>query len=182
MKLWSQDLYLKAWNFASNAHKGQKLPGSDIPYINHIGSVAMEVMSAIVQSGSVGNPDLAVQCALLHDTVEDTETTYEQIKTEFGKAVADGVKALSKDSNISGKSEQMRDSLSRIKKQPEEIWMVKLADRITNLQKPPYYWTKNKTEQYCDEAVEIHRVLASANDFLSSRLLSKIDVYKEFIK
>ncbi len=81
MKFWSQDLYLKAWNFASNAHKDQKLPGSDIPYINHIGSVAMEVMAAIAQSSSVANPDLAVQCALLHDTVEDTRTTYEQVKT-----------------------------------------------------------------------------------------------------
>ncbi len=79
MRLWSQDLYLKAWNFASNAHKGQNLSGSSIPYINHIGSVAMEVMSAIAQRDSVSNPDLSVQCALLHDITEDTEITYEHL-------------------------------------------------------------------------------------------------------
>ncbi len=61
-------------------------------------------------------------------------------------------------------------------------WIVKLADRIVNLQKPPYYWTKNKTEQYRDEAIEIHKALGSANEFLSSRLLSKIKAYEQFVK
>ena len=68
----------------------------------------------------------------------------------------------------------------RIKKQPKEIWMVKLADRITNLQPPPYYWTKNKIDQYLNEAIEIHEALKDANDVLSSRLLSKIEQYKKY--
>jgi (p)ppGpp synthase/HD superfamily hydrolase len=94
MKVWSQDVYTKAWNFASYAHKDQNMPGSDLPYITHIGNVAMEVMSAIVQSNGVNDPDLSVQCALLHDVIEDTHITYEQVNTEFGQKVADGVLAL----------------------------------------------------------------------------------------
>ena len=186
MKLWSQELYLKAWNFASYHHKDQKVPGTDLPYINHVGSVTMEIMSAIVQSDSVDDPDLAVQCALLHDVIEDTkiehEKIYEKIKDEFSSAVANGVEALSKKKELKTKSERMRDSLKRIKKQPPEIWMVKLADRITNLQPPPYFWTKPKIKQYRNEAIKIHKALKSVNDVLSSRLISKIEKYENHIK
>jgi (p)ppGpp synthase/HD superfamily hydrolase len=180
MKFWLQESYLKAWNFASYYHRNQKVPGTDLPYINHIGSVTMEIMFAIIQSNPVNDPDLAIQSALLHDVIEDTEIGYEKIKDEFGLAVANGVKALSKDKDLKTKSEQMRDSLERIKKQPPEIWMVKLADRITNLQPPPYYWTKKKIKQYRNEAIEIHEALKDANDVLSSRLLSKIEQYEKY--
>ena len=180
MKFWLQESYLNAWNFASYYHRNQKVPGKDLPYINHVGSVTMEIMSAIVQTNPVDKPDLAVQCALLHDLIEDTEIGYDKIKDEFGSAVADGVGALSKNKDLKTKSERMRDSLKRIKKQPKEIWMVKLADRITNLQPPPYYWTKNKIEQYRNEAIEIHDALKGANDVLSSRLLYKIEQYEKY--
>ena len=182
MRLWSQELYLKAWNFASFHHKDQKVPGKDFLYINHVGSVTMEILSAIAQSDSVDDPDLAVQCALLHDVIEDAEITYEKIEDEFGSAVADGVMALSKNRDIEAKSEQMHDSLERIKKQPKEIWMVKLADRITNLQPPPYYWTKNKIKKYREEAIEIYGALKGANEVLSSRLLYKIEQYEKYIE
>jgi guanosine-3',5'-bis(diphosphate) 3'-pyrophosphohydrolase len=42
MNIWDQDAYLKAWNFASAIHMGQTIPGSEIPYINHLGLVCME--------------------------------------------------------------------------------------------------------------------------------------------
>jgi (p)ppGpp synthase/HD superfamily hydrolase len=180
VKQYAQDLYTKAWNFASDAHKGQKVPGSCLPYITHVGNVVMEVMSAIVMSDSVNNPDLSIQCALLHDVLEDTQVTYEQLKSEFGQDVADGVLALSKASNLTNKAERMQDSLNRIRKQPVEVWMVKLADRITNLQPPPHHWTKDKIRQYYIEALEIHSALGSANESLSSRLLDKINAYKRF--
>ena len=67
-KTWSQDLYLKALRFAASAHNGQKVPGTEFPYLMHVVSVAMEVTAAISIEG-INNPDLAVQCALLHDTI-----------------------------------------------------------------------------------------------------------------
>lgn len=133
MKCWNQDLYIDAWNFASKAHMGQKVPETELPYINHIGNVAMEIMSAIAERCGTFDADLAVQCALLHDVVEDTETTYPQLKERFGLQVADGVLALTKNPDLSTKAEKMTDSLDRILKQPGEIRMVKMADRITNL-------------------------------------------------
>ncbi|MCJ8271434.1 MAG: hypothetical protein MJK04_18805, partial [Psychrosphaera sp.] len=98
--MWDQDQYIKAWNFASVAHNQQLVPGTDNPYINHIGLVAMEVMSAcsrqtIVRSTSE-QATLAVLCALLHDTIEDTTTTYDDLVEQFGLEVAKGVLALTK--------------------------------------------------------------------------------------
>ena len=179
MNSWNQDKYIKAWNFASKAHNGQLVPSSDIPYINHIGLVAMEAMSAIA-NGGVENPDLLIQCALLHDTVEDTSITYENIENEFGVEVADGVLALSKDLNLP-KSEQMFYSLARIRLQPKEIWMVKLADRITNLQPPPKHWGSEKIKDYQSEALVIMITLGEACPFLAERLEAKISDYGQWI-
>lgn len=178
-KHWSPDLFIKAWNFACFVHKDQKMPGSDVPYTNHIGSVVMEIVSALSRGSRVENPDLAVQCAILHDSIEDTPTTFNQVRDEFGPDVADGVAALSKNPDLPTKSEQMFDSLKRIKSQPREVWMVKMADRISNLQGPPHYWTLEKIRGYCAEAVRIHADLHTANEILGRRLLEKIEDYKK---
>jgi len=69
------------------------------------------------------------------------------LEDRFGKAVTDGVKALTKNESLP-KDRQMSDSLHRIKLQPSEIWAVKLADRITNLQPPPAYWSREKIPNY----------------------------------
>ena len=175
--MWNQDLYLKAWNFASTVHLGQKVPGSDIPYINHIGLVAMEATAAIANNPKIGDPNLMIACALLHDSIEDTSTTYDDVSSEFGKEIADGVLALSKDEKIEIKIEQMADSLQRIKLQPKEVWMVKLCDRITNLQPPPAYWDNEKILKYRDEARFILEQLGAANLFLAERLKGKIEAY-----
>ncbi len=177
MQTWNPDNYLKAWNFASKAHNGQRLTGSDVPYITHIGLVTMEVLTAIHHSNHVASPDLAVQCALLHDTIEDTGCSYEDIYSTFGLAVAEGVAALSKNKQLRTKPEQMRDSLQRIKRQPHEVWMVKLADRITNLQPPPAHWDQEKIITYREEAEIILAELGTADPFLAKRLQNKITSY-----
>ncbi|RAM48839.1 MAG: bifunctional (p)ppGpp synthetase/guanosine-3',5'-bis(diphosphate) 3'-pyrophosphohydrolase [Hapalosiphonaceae cyanobacterium JJU2] len=179
-KTWSQDTYIKAYKFAAHAHQGQKVPGTNLPYIMHLSFVSMEVIAALnLEQEHDGN--LALQCAILHDTIEDTNTTFEQIKTEFGEAVANGVLALTKDNSLA-KHLQMADSLQRIKEQPPEIWMVKLADRISNLQAPPHYWTQDKITRYREEAIEIYEALKDASSFLASRLAIKIEDYKAFIE
>lgn len=140
----------------------------------------MEIIAALNEEKK-HDGNLAVQCALLHDTIEDTKTTFEEIETEFGLSVANGVLALSKNLELE-KSLQMQDSLRRIKEQPKEIWMVKLADRITNLQAPPHYWKHDKIIRYREEAIEIYEALKDASPFLASRLTSKIEDYKLFIQ
>lgn len=174
-KTWSQDNYLKAMHYAGKAHEGQKIPGSELPYVVHISNVCMEIMAAIC-AGETDYPDLAVQCALLHDVIEDTGKTYDELKQIFGADVADGVLALTKNQNIK-KASQMADSIERIKLQPREIWMVKLADRITNLQPPPPFWTKEKIDNYRLEADYILKHLGSASPLLKERLAKKIEIY-----
>ncbi len=181
MNIWNQEKYIKAWKFVSIAHHGQIVPGTNIPYINHIGNVAMEAMAAIANGTQINNPDLLIQCALLHDVIEDTNCTYHKIKREFGVEVADGVLALTKNKNLCSKVEQMEDSIERIRKQPKEIWMVKLSDRITNLQPPPKHWNKEKIQKYRKEAILIWGKLGEANQYLAKRLSKKISEYAQFL-
>ena len=180
MGIWSQDKYIKAWNYASSVHNGQLVPGTDVPYINHIGLVAMEAMAAIAHSNKLETPDLLVLCAVLHDTIEDTNSTYDEIHKEFGIKVANGVSALSKNTKLTSKEEQMKDSIKRIRRQPKEVWMVKLSDRITNLQPPPKHWDKEKINKYRSEASIILDELGEANNYLAERLRAKIEEYRQY--
>ena len=175
---WSQDVYARAYQFAARAHRGQLYPGTELPYVIHVSFVSIEVIAAL-RAEPGHDEDLAVQCALLHDVIEDTETSYQQIAEAFEVATADGVLALSKDKSLP-KDRQMPDSLQRIRCQPQEVWMVKLADRISNLQAPPSHWSKAKAKRYRQEALQIHRALAEASPFLSSRLMRKIEHYQVY--
>ena len=181
---WSQETYLKAYLFAARAHAGQTVPGTALPYIIHPALVAMEVLAALaVEPHRDG--DLAVRCALLHDTIEDTPVTVKELAAAFGPAVAQGVLALTRDNTIgtepAGKEAikrlQMADSLDRIQNQPREVAMVKMADRITNLQPPPPDWDTEKIETYHREAGLILQTLKDASGFLARRLEEKIAGY-----
>ena len=77
---WSQDLYIRAYKYAAKAHHGQCVPGSKLPYIVHLSLVSMEVMASL-SIGNKRNGDLSVQCALLHDIIEDT------VETEEGRRI-----------------------------------------------------------------------------------------------
>ncbi|MCG8636238.1 MAG: HD domain-containing protein [Desulfobacterales bacterium] len=176
MPTWNQETYIKAWKFAARAHLGQTVPGSDIPYLFHIGLVAAEAMGAATCE-AVDSPDLLVTCAVLHDVIEDTPSTYEDMRAAFGTQVADGVLALSKQKALPTKEAQMKDSLDRIRQQPGEIWMVKLCDRITNLLPPPAHWDRTKIQQYRDEAGLILETLGGASPYLSKRMARKIKNY-----
>ena len=141
------------------------------------GWVAMEATAALAAGEAVTTPDLLVACALLHDTLEDTATTFADLEQSFGSEIARGVLALTKDKKLPGKEAQMQESLACILEQPREVWMVKLADRITNLQPPPAYWDVEKIQRYRAEAVHIMETLAEASPYLSGRLREKIDRY-----
>ena len=176
---WSQEAYIKALKFAAAKHLGQLYPGTDWPYIVHLNMVAMEIAAALMHYPEL-NGNLAVQVALLHDILEDTDTRYDELESRFGSEVADGVLALTKNPDIE-KQDRMADSLQRIKKQPKEIWVVKLADRITNLQPPPEQWNKEKRKVYLREARFIYDELKEANDYLAVRLKEKIREYHAYI-
>ncbi|MFD1292394.1 HD domain-containing protein [Lutibacter holmesii] len=176
-----QDKYQKAIEFAGEKHKNQKMPGTNSNYLLHISNVAMEVLIAYNEKQDF-DIYLAIQLAILHDTIEDTDTELDELKKKFGEKVAIGVSALTKNENLPSKLEQMKDSLKRINKLTKEVAIVKLADRITNLQEPPYYWTNEKKTSYCKEAEIINQTLENKNNYLNQRLQTKIIDYRKYLK
>jgi (p)ppGpp synthase/HD superfamily hydrolase len=176
---WSQEKYIKACRFAAEKHKAQLFPGTDWSYVIHLSMVSMEIIASL-NHDTATNGDLAVQVAILHDTIEDTDTTYKELQAIFGQKIADGVLSLTKDQNIE-KQARMDDSLRRVKMQPKEIWMVKLADRITNLQPPPEYWDIEKRKKYLAQAELILKELKDGSEYLSNRLKEKIQIYQSYI-
>ena len=175
------DLISTAWWFAAEAHGDQRVPGTELPYMTHIGNVMLET-NAAVENSYVEQPDLAVLCAILHDVIEDTPMAVDNVEALFGPHVTAGVLALTKDKSLPTKQEQMIDSLTRIQKQPHAVWCVKMADRISNLQRPPSYWSVEKSAAYRTEAQMIHDALSEANDYLADRLAFKIDAYQQWLK
>lgn len=176
--MWNPDEYLRTLIFAGKAHYQQKIPASEMSYVVHITNVAMEVANALVCSNDKNlDATFAIQCALLHDTIEDTEVTYQDVLKEFGQRIADGVLALTKDETLP-KEAQMLDSLERIVQQGAEVRMVKMADRINNLQPPPHYWDSAKKIKYKTEAQLILDKLKGVNPYIEQRLAQKIADYQ----
>lgn len=175
-----QTFYQQAITFAAQKHAdiNQLVPGSNLPYTVHISNVAMEILSMPDVEGF--DKAYAVQLALLHDTIEDTSTIFNELKNAFGIDVAKGVLALTKNPELP-KEEQMQDSLNRIKKMRKEVAAVKMADRITNLQKPPANWDEVKKFRYCNEAGIILSELKEGSEYLANRLGEKIKEYSDDI-
>ncbi len=172
--------YQNAINYAAERHKDQKVPGTERSYLVHLTTVAMETMIA-GEHTAYFDRGFAVQVAILHDLLEDTSTTFSEIQAVFGLKIADAVLALSK--NIALEStEQIPDSLERIKLQSKEVWAVKLADRISNMQKPPVHWDQFKIIAYQKMARVILSTLKGGNVYLEKRLEEKILDYNQYIK
>ena len=174
-----QDVYQQAIDFAARAHGSQRVPGKSYSYIVHLSNVTMEVLLAH-QAVPLERPVYALQCALLHDVLEDTSVTEQELEAGFGEEVMLGVLALTKDTSLP-KKEQLVDSVLRIKRQSIEVGIVKLADRITNLQEPPPHWPGAKRTFYLEQAQLIARELGHCHPFLKDRLEAKIRDYRRFL-
>ncbi len=169
------DLFHKALRLSAWAHYGQITKFGD-PYITHPVAASYELMGAM-GAGEEADYDLAAVCAVLHDVVEKSDVTIYSIKKDFGKKVADGVAAMTKNMELP-KEEQLRDSLMRILEQPKEVAMAKLADRISSMLPPPAEWSREKIETIAKNAELIRGMLGEASPHLSKRLERKILFYR----
>ncbi len=174
------ELLQKAWLLAAHHHEGQRYytpqEGVTLPYLTHLGAVLIEVNYIISQEPGL-KAKLARLCAILHDSLEDTDLDEATLREQFGDEVLAGVKALTKNESLPSKREQMEDSLARILAQPREIAVVKLCDRINNLSPPPSYWTPEKRLAYLAEAELILEQLGPASPVAAARLRKKIAAY-----
>lgn len=176
---WTGEAYVQALRLAAHWHRDQKVPGTELPYLVHLTSVCNEVQRAIVVE-AIARPDVAVQGALLHDILEDTPMPHDALLAEVGPDVTAIVQALSKNAELP-KADQMADSLRRIREQPIEAWLIKLADRITNLAPPPSYWKREKCATYRAEAEQILSALGEASPFLAARMRERIEAYAAYV-
>lgn len=174
-----QDLYQKALRFAGERHGSQKMPESDASYMVHLSNVAMELLFAARHTDEF-DLEFAIPVALLHDLLEDTPTDYMEISDVFGHRVADAVQSLTRN-EVLPREKQIPESLERIRRQPKEVWAVKLADRISNMQEPPPGWNAEKRKLYQSAARTILKELNGGNPYLEARLQEKIDAYYEFL-
>jgi (p)ppGpp synthase/HD superfamily hydrolase len=174
-----QERYKNALRFAASRHEGQKLPGTDLPYLVHVIAVAVEVIVAGNHAPDF-NTGFAAEVALLHDTIEDTACTFAEVESHFGTSTANAVLSLTKFSNLP-REEQIPDSIRRIKELEKEVWAVKLADRISNLDAPPLDWDYRKRRKYLDDAIFILDSLKEGNEYLAGRLKDRIDNYRQYV-
>lgn len=123
------DLLERALNFATRAHAWQTRKDGETPYITH--PVAVSALVAFYGGGTV-----AQAVALLHDTIEDCDVTYEELKEEFGADVAVAVRELSnvaEDTSVYNKHVQEDKYMRAFKGKSPEACLVKLCDRIHNI-------------------------------------------------
>jgi len=152
----NQDKLFSAYIYAATKHRGQ-LRKSGAPYLSHPLSVA-KILAEM-------NMDLdTVVAGLLHDTLEDTDATYDEIKNLFGEDVAFLVDGVSKISKIRFKSkeekqaENFRKMLVSVSKDVRVI-LIKLADRLHNMQTIEYLPVE-KAKRIANETLEIYAPLA----------------------
>lgn len=121
------NLVEKAIVFASKAHEGQKRKGSDIPYISHPFAVGM-----MLQKEGCGED--VVAAGILHDTLEDTETTWDCLKEHFGEKVANLVLAVSEQDKTLSWEERKKETILKLENAPIEEIQIVTADKLHNLQ------------------------------------------------
>ncbi len=179
-------LIQKAFDFAKKAHEGQKrLSGED--YLTHLVEVADILASLNMDS-------VTIAAALLHDVLEDTPVTYEQLKTEFSEEIAnlvEGVTQISKrkfqDANLH-QAESTRKMLVAMAKDVRVI-LIKLADRTHNMRTLEFL-SPERQQKIARETIDIYAPLAhrlgiskmkSELEDLCMRYLQS-DVYADLVK
>jgi len=148
------DVVLKAVEFAAHKHRNQRRKDAGCsPYINH--PIALAQILRV--EGGVDDPTV-IAAALLHDTVEDTDTSYQELCGQFGPKVADIVAEVT-DTKWLQKGSRKRLQISKASKSTAGARLVKLADKIANLRdiitSPPADWSLARKREYFDWAKQV---------------------------
>jgi len=139
----------KALLFAAEAHRNQRRKGAaQEPYLNHL----VEVLDLLVQATDGTDTDMLI-AAILHDVVEDTSASYEDVAKNFGERVAEIVRENSDDMTLP-KAERRRARIAGMPLKSREARLIKMADVISNLRaiavSPPAGWPANRKLGYLE--------------------------------
>ena len=121
-------LVSEAAEFAARCHSGQARKGrSDEPYVNHLAEVAN-----LLAAATEGKDAELVAAGWLHDTIEDTGTTREELSQDFGRRVADLVAEVTDDMSLPKDRRRQRQIIEAPRKSPGAK-LIKIADKISNI-------------------------------------------------
>ncbi|KAG8516339.1 Guanosine-3',5'-bis(diphosphate) 3'-pyrophosphohydrolase MESH1 [Galemys pyrenaicus] len=160
---------LEAADFAARKHRWQRRKDPEgTPYINHPIGVAR------ILTHEAGVTDVAVlQAALLHDTVEDTDTTLDELELLFGARVRRLVEEVTDDKALP-KPERKRLQVERAPHSSPGAKLVKLADKLYNLRDlnrcTPQGWTQGRVQEYFRWAAQVVRGLQGTSPPLEEAL------------
>lgn len=148
--------------FAAQKHRFQTRKDlNKTPYISH----PMEVATQLITLGQVRDPDIII-AALLHDTVEDTDATFEEIKTGFGERVEGFLREVTDDKSLP-KAERKRLQIENASHKSAGAAQIKLADKLCNLtdllNSPPPDWDQERIDAYFTWAKKVVDQLPSVN-------------------
>jgi guanosine-3',5'-bis(diphosphate) 3'-pyrophosphohydrolase len=173
-------LILHAASFAADRHREQRRKGGDLPYINHPLAVAQLLCS-------VGNVQDAVTlaAAVLHDTLEDTRTTADELAERFGPEVRDVVVELTEDLAPPRAERRARERERAVGLSPRAR-LVRLADKAHNLhsliEHPPSGWSVTRQWEYVEWCVEMAAALAGTNPGLEHWFRETLDEARAAIR
>ncbi len=158
-------LFLKALNFSAAKHRHQRRKDSAAsPYINH----PIEVTNILWTIGEVSDM-ITVVAAILHDTIEDTDTSPEEISAQFGNEVMNLVLEVSDDKSLP-KQERKKNQIAHSPHLSRRAQEIKLADKISNVHDiayaPPGHWPMERRAEYLRWAEAVIDGLRGANDKL----------------
>lgn len=144
-------IILRALAFAAAKHKDQRRKDAGAsPYINH----PIALANVLRNEGGINDPKV-ICAALLHDTIEDTETTEAELRQHFGKAIARIVLEVTDDKTLL-KPERKLKQIENAAHASRRAKLVKLADKICNLRdiltSPPADWSLKRKQEYFDWA------------------------------
>jgi len=154
--------------FAAERHRDQRRKGDDeAPYVNHLIAVA----DILLNTGEVVDADVVI-AGILHDTLEDTDTTAEELESRFGARVRAIVEEVSDDKTLL-KEERKRLQIEHAPHISREAKLVKLADKISNVRDvglfPPAGWPDERRLEYIVWAENVVAGLRGANAALERR-------------
>ncbi|KAK9294803.1 hypothetical protein QLX08_010703 [Tetragonisca angustula] len=140
-------IIIKCVNFAAIKHKDQRRKDEQgTPYINH----PIGVANILIQEGNIHDP-VVIIAALLHDIVEDTNTTFEEIENQFGTEVCNIVKEVTDDKSLP-KAERKRLQIQNASKKSHKAKLINLADKLYNLRDLqraiPVGWSQDRVKEY----------------------------------
>ncbi|MBA3599899.1 MAG: HD domain-containing protein [Acidobacteria bacterium] len=172
---------LEAINFAAKKHSTQKRKGADEqPYINH----PLEVLNLLINVGKIEDYNVLI-AAVLHDTIEDTETTKEEITELFGADVGEMVLEVTDDKSLP-KAERKQKQIEHAPHLSRGARYIKLGDKISNIrdvsENPPDGWSDERRLEYVEWGEKVIGGLRGVNENLENYFDELVAAAREAIE